>query len=77
MDRKKDVAPKLELAVKVPGRRLTRQELTALRAAFRNILVATLDATEAAFGLTLKHDLKRVAKRVQVAKRVTTVKRKR
>ncbi len=70
-------APRLELAVKVPGRSLTRQQLTALKAAFRNILVTTLDATEAAFAQTPKHDLKRVAKRVQVAKRVKTARKKR
>lgn len=67
MERKKPTGTDLEVVVKVPPPQLTRKQVSALKKAFKSILVATLAAAEVK---TPKQAvLKRVSKRIQVTKR--------
>lgn len=70
MTRTKSQAATLEVVVKVPHPRLTRTQLSALKKAFKNFLVATLAATEVGRPKQPRPPRpKRVVKRVRVTKR--------
>ncbi len=67
----------VEVAVRVPGPALAREDLIALRAALKTVLVATLDATESVFGRPKHPRPKQPVKKPGATKRARTAKKTR